>query len=991
MAKKSLAQRLFGSANERRLKPMMKRAKSIGALAEEMAALTDEQIVAKTAELKQRYQDGETLDQLLDEAFALVREAADRALGLRPYDVQLVGGMVLNGGNIAEMKTGEGKTLVATLPAYLNALTGQGVHVVTVNDYLAKRDAEWMGKVFAQLGMTTGVIFHELTDDQRREAYACDITYATNNELGFDYLRDNMKQTKDEMVQRGHAFAIVDEVDSILIDEARTPLIISGPTEDKSELYLAIDEIMPSLNDEHYEIDEKKRSITLNDEGNERAEELLAERDLLRAPNLYEAENVAVVHHVQNALRAHKMFQRDKDYIVKDNKVIIIDEFTGRMMDGRRWSDGLHQAVEAKERVEIKPENVTLASITFQNYFRLYNKLSGMTGTALTEEGEFQDIYNLDVYEILTNKPIARADLDDELYMSAMEKYRAIAKEIARCHLRGQPVLVGTVSIEKSEVLSQLLSDKKFWREVASDLTKQADALKDKQADEKQELLDLAGEIEAMARKPIPVPHNVLNARFHEQEAEIVAKAGEPGAVTIATNMAGRGTDIQLGGSVDMEIMTHLTDEDDAETIAKKREEIEAKIAERKQQVLDAGGLYVLGTERHESRRIDNQLRGRSGRQGDPGTTKFYLSLEDDLMRIFGQGMEKMLKRFGIQPDESIEHPWFTKAVENAQKKIEQRNFDMRKNVLKYDDVMNDQRKAIFEQRIEFMESDDVRDIIEDMRETLIEDLVAEYIPEKSYAEQWDTEGLTEQVREVFGVETSVSDWAQEEGVADAEIAERVRTAVAQRYTDKATELESSGVMGENAMQRVEKAILLQTIDRNWREHLQQLDHLRSVVGLRGVGQRDPLNEFKTEAFALFQALLDSLRRDVTRGLYNVQIRQPEAPKLDVEQARRLIEELKKRGQLDPEQMKEVHIDATTGENDAGHGGPDAPQRGYGQAVGTSSIRAQRVQQMVQATDPSTWGRVSRNAPCPCGSGKKFKHCHGRPQAETGETEQVAE
>ncbi|MEM9838789.1 MAG: preprotein translocase subunit SecA [Pseudomonadota bacterium] len=975
MAQKSLAQRLFGSANDRRLKPMMKRAKKIGEMADEMAALTDEQIVAKTAEFKQRYQDGESLSDLLDEAFALVREAATRALGLTPYDVQLVGGMVLNGGNISEMKTGEGKTLVATLPAYLNALTGNGVHVVTVNDYLAKRDAEWMGKVFEKLGMTTGVIANELNDEERRAAYACDITYATNNELGFDYLRDNMKQSKDQMVQRGHAFAIVDEVDSILIDEARTPLIISGPTDDKSELYLAVDDIMPLMSDEHYEIDEKKRSITLNDEGNEKIEELLAERDLLKAPNLYEAENVAIVHHVQNALRAHKMFQRDKDYIVKDNKVIIIDEFTGRMMDGRRWSDGLHQAVEAKERVEIKPENVTMASITFQNYFRLYEKLSGMTGTAITEEGEFQDIYNLDVYEIPTNRPIARDDFDDELYMSAREKYRAIAKEIARCHLRGQPVLVGTVSIEKSEVLSGLLSDKKFWKEVASDLRKQADVLKEKQAEEKAELNDLADQVEAMARKPVPVPHSVLNARFHEQEAEIVAKAGEPGAVTIATNMAGRGTDIQLGGSVDMEIMTHLTEDDDAETIAKKRDEIEAKIAEQKAQVLEAGGLYVLGTERHESRRIDNQLRGRSGRQGDPGTTKFYLSLEDDLMRIFGQGMEKMLKRFGIQQDESIEHPWFTKAVENAQKKIEQRNFEMRKNVLKYDDVMNDQRKAIFEQRIEFMDSEDVHDIVLDMREQLIDDLVATHIPERSYAEQWDTESLTEELKEVFGIDVPVTDWAAEEGVADAEITERVQASVEARAAEKAEDF------GDDNNRKIEKAILLQTIDRNWREHLQQLDHLRSMVGLRAVGQRDPLNEFKTEAFALFQLLLDGLRRDVTRSLYHVEIRQPEAPKLDVEQAKRLIEELKKRGQLKPEEMKEVHIDASTGENDAGHGGPEAPTRGYGQAVGASSIRAQRMLRAVRPDDPSTWGRVSRNAPCPCGSGKKFKHCHGRPGA----------
>ncbi|MEM9810242.1 MAG: preprotein translocase subunit SecA [Pseudomonadota bacterium] len=985
MAKTSLAQRLFGSANDRRLKPMMKRAKTIGELADAMAALSDEEIIAKTEELKQRYQDGETLDNLLNDAFALVREAADRALGLRPYDVQLVGGMVLHGGSIAEMKTGEGKTLVATLPAFLNALTGEGVHIVTVNDYLAKRDAEWMGKVFAQLGMTTGVIVNGLGDEERRAAYACDITYATNNELGFDYLRDNMKPSKDQMVQRGHAYAIIDEVDSILIDEARTPLIISGPTEDKSDLYLMVNELMPQLDDDCYEIDEKKKLVTLTDEGNERLEDLLRDKDMLKGESLYEAENVAVVHHIQNALRAHKMFTRDKDYIVKDNKVIIIDEFTGRMMDGRRWSDGLHQAVEAKEGAEIKPENVTLASITFQNYFRLYGTLSGMTGTALTEEGEFQDIYNLNVFEIPTNKPIARDDFDDELYLSAQEKYRAIAKQIAECHLRGQPVLVGTVSIEKSEYISTLLSDKTFWKNVAVDLRASAEALKEKQVEERARLTELAEKIEGMARKPIPVPHNVLNARFHEQEAEIVAGAGVPGAVTIATNMAGRGTDIQLGGSVDMEIMTHLSEEDDHDTITRKRAEIETKIADQKQAALDAGGLFVLGTERHESRRIDNQLRGRSGRQGDPGTTKFYLSLEDDLMRIFGQGMEKMLKRFGIKPDESIEHPWFTKAVENAQKKIEQRNFDIRKNVLKYDDVMNDQRKAIFEQRIEFMEAEDVGEIIEDMRETLIDDVVGEHIPEKSYAEQWDTEALTEDVKTIFGTDLPIQEWAAEEGVADTEIADRVREAVGAHYIKRTAEFGTDDEQRAEFVKRIEKSILLQTIDRSWREHLQQLDHLRSIVGLRGVGQRDPLNEFKTEAFALFQLLLDGLRRDVTRALFHVQVRQPEAPKLDVEEAKRLIADLQKRGELDPEKMKAVHINPSTGDNEADgplpRTGPGA--RRYGQAMGASTVQATRQIQQIDPQDPSTWGRVSRNAPCPCGSGKKYKHCHGRHGAES--------
>ena len=983
----SVASRLFGSANDRRLKPMRKVAQKVGALEDEMKALTDEGIRAKTEEFKRRHQDGESLDKLLPEAFALVREAADRALGLRPYDVQLIGGMVMHRGNIAEMKTGEGKTLVATLPAYLNALSGRPVHVVTVNDYLAKRDAEWMGKVYAALGMSVGVIVNSLGDQERRDAYACDITYATNNELGFDYLRDNMKQSRAQMVQRGHAYALIDEVDSILIDEARTPLIISGPTDDKSELYIAINEIIPELTEEDYELDEKQRNIGLTEEGNEKIEDLLRERDMLKGDQLYEAENVAVVHHVQNALRAHKMFTRDKDYIVKDGKVVIIDEFTGRMMEGRRWSDGLHQAVEAKEGVEIQPENVTLASITFQNYFRLYEKLSGMTGTALTEEGEFADIYKLNVYEVPTNKPIAREDLDDELYLGAKEKYQAIARQIAECHLRGQPVLVGTVSIEKSEVLSRFLSDKKFWRESADHVRKVADDIKDKKKneEEKARLRGLADDMEGLSRRPVPVPHNVLNARFHEQEAEIVARAGEPGAVTIATNMAGRGTDIQLGGSVDMEIMTHLSEEDDAETIARKRAGIEQKIKDQKAKALEAGGLYVLATERHESRRIDNQLRGRSGRQGDPGTTKFFLSLEDDLMRIFGSGMEKMLKRFGIQPDESIEHPWFTKAVQNAQKKIEQRNFDMRKNVLKYDDVMNDQRKAIFEQRIEFMEAQSVAEIVAEMRETLIEDLVATFVPPKSYAERWDVAGLKDELREVFGLDLPTEDWAEEEGVADTEILDRVKEAAEARYAERREQF------GAEMTDRIEKQVLLQTIDLNWREHLQQLDHLRSVVGLRGMGQRDPLQEFKTEAFALFSALLDGLRRDVTKRLFNVQVRQPgeQQRTLDVEEARRLIAELQKRGQLDPAKMQAQHIDATTGENDAapgpGGGNPDAPRRAYGQAVGTTTIRAQRAQQAVDPNDPATWGRVSRNAPCPCGSGRKFKHCHGSAATQAAE------
>ena len=952
MALLGFAKKIFGTSNDRRLKPMRRRVEAINALEDEIAALSDEGLIERTAALKARYQDGETLDQLLEDAFATVREAAKRALGQRHYDVQLVGGMVLHGGDIAEMKTGEGKTLVATLPVYLNALTGKGVHVVTVNDYLASRDAEWMGRVYERLGMTTGCIVHGLSDVERRDAYAADITYGTNNEFGFDYLRDNMKSTIEEMVQRGHHYAIVDEVDSILIDEARTPLIISGPTDDKSELYITIDSFIPQLSEEDYEIDEKARSIVLTEEGNEKIEALLDEAGLLQGDSLYDAVNISVVHHVDQALKAHKIYQRDKDYIVRGDKVVIIDEFTGRMMEGRRWSDGLHQAVEAKEKAQIQPENQTLASITFQNYFRLYSKLAGMTGTAITEEAEFADIYNLNVFEVPTNKPIARDDMDDELYMTANEKYKAIAVQIADCHRKGQPVLVGTVSIEKSEVLSELLSDRAFFRDVAKRLRDQAGDLKDKEADLKAELEENAKYLDELAIKKTPVPHNVLNARFHEQEAEIIAQAGAPGAVTIATNMAGRGTDIQLGGSVDMALMNSLEDGDDEEAIARKRAEIEAKIAEEKQKALDAGGLFVLATERHESRRIDNQLRGRSGRQGDPGGTKFFLSLEDDLMRIFGAGMEKMLKRFGIQPDESIEHPWFTKAVETAQKKVEQRNFDVRKNVLKFDDVINDQRKAIFEQRIEFMSSETVDDIVSDMRGQLIDDMVAVRIPAKSYAEQWDVEGLSKDLEEVFDRTFPVADWAKEEGVADTEIIERLESAAADLAAQNAAKV------GPDAMRRLEKMILLHALDNNWREHLQQLDHLRSVIWMRGHAQRDPVNEFKTEAFALFESLLNELRRDVTRMLMHVRVQEPE--------------------QAVPQRQKipttETHIDATTGENEMAH---SEPPSGRGASAGVGTMTAMRRAQTADPNNPETWGRVSRNAPCPCGSGRKFKHCHG--------------
>ncbi|MEZ5914842.1 MAG: preprotein translocase subunit SecA [Parvularculaceae bacterium] len=958
MALFGLAKKIFGSSNERRIKPLWRRVEAINALEEETARLTDAGIIERTNALKARVAGGESLDSVLEDAFANVREAAKRALGQRHYDVQLLGGMVLHEGNIAEMKTGEGKTLVATLPVYLNALTGKGVHVVTVNDYLASRDAEWMGRVYTQLGMTTGCIVHGLSDADRRKAYACDITYGTNNEYGFDYLRDNMKATREEMVQRGHHFAIVDEVDSILVDEARTPLIISGPTDDKSELYIAVDGFIPRLEDGDYEIDEKQRSVTFTEQGNEKLEDMLKEAGLLQGESLYDAVNISIVHHVNQALKAHKVFQRDKDYIVRDDKVVIIDEFTGRMMEGRRWSEGLHQAVEAKEKTSIQPENQTLASITFQNYFRLYEKLAGMTGTALTEEAEFADIYKLNVVEMPTNKEIARLDMDDELYMTAAEKNKAIAMEIAECHRKGQPVLVGTVSIEKSEELSSLLKDKAFWRDVAKTLKSRADELKDKEADLKKSLVERAAYVEEIAIRKTPIPHSVLNARFHEQEADIVADAGKPGAVTIATNMAGRGTDIQLGGSVDKQILDSLEEGDEEETIKNKRAAIEARVAEDKKKALEAGGLYVLGTERHESRRIDNQLRGRSGRQGDPGATKFYLSLEDDLMRIFGDGMEKMLKRFGIKPDESIEHPWFTKAVETAQKKVEQRNYDIRKNLLKFDDVINDQRKAIYDQRKEFMAASEVDDIVADMRDQLVNDLVAEHIPPKSYAEQWDVEGLSKKLEDIFGRSFPVADWAREEGVADNEIAEKLTAAVTDHAAKRAAEI------GPDVMRRIEKSILLHVLDGNWREHLQMLDHLRSVVWMRGHAQRDPINEFKTEAFALFESLLDGLRRDVTRMLMRIQIQRPEdaAPQPQT-----------------PRRMVESHANPQTGENEVALAEAAARQRGKrGASAGICTMTGFARAQGVDVTKPETWGTVPRNAPCPCGSGLKYKACHGK-------------
>ncbi|WP_428482601.1 preprotein translocase subunit SecA [Pyruvatibacter mobilis] len=914
----SFAKRLFGSANDRQLRKYRQRVEEINALEPEVAALSDEALRARTDEFRQELENGASLDDLLVPAFATVREAAKRTLGQRHFDVQLIGGMVLHDGRIAEMKTGEGKTLVSTLPAYLNALSGKGVHVVTVNDYLAERDAGWMGRVHEFLGLKVGVILHGLDDAERRTQYAADITYGTNNELGFDYLRDNMKYALNQMTQRGHNFAIVDEVDSILIDEARTPLIISGPTEDNSDLYLTIDDFIPKLSEEHYELDEKARTATLTEEGNEHLEEVLRAADLLRGDNLYDIENVSIVHHITQALKAHKLFQRDKDYIVKNDKVVIIDEFTGRMMEGRRFSDGMHQALEAKERVTIQPENVTLASVTFQNYFRLYNKLGGMTGTASTEADEFMDIYKLEVLEIPTNVPVARIDEDDEVYRTAKEKYDAIVDLVRDCQDRGQPILVGTTSIEKSELLSQLLTSKK-------------------------------------------IKHNVLNARFHEQEAQIVAQAGVPGAVTIATNMAGRGTDIQLGGNADMRIAQELGDMVEGPDRTKREDAIRAEVEAYKKQALEAGGLYVCATERHESRRIDNQLRGRSGRQGDPGHSKFFLSLEDDLMRIFGTDrMDGVLQKLGLEEGEAIAHPWINKALERAQGKVEARNFDIRKNLLKYDDVMNDQRKVIFEQRIELMEEDDLSETISDMRHEIIEDMVRAHIPEKAYAEQWDAQGLREESLKYLNMNVPVEEWAQEEGIANEEIHDRLRRAADQAYALTAAQV------GPDIMRQVEKSILLQTLDGHWREHLQMLDHLRHTIGLRGYGQRDPLNEYKTEAFELFESLLHRLRQDVTGKLMHVEIRQADDVPPPVE------------GQSLPE-MEAHHIDPTTGRDEM----VDADIE---EIRGGDTMVAERPAATVRnnpgvamnPNDPSTWGKVARNAPCPCGSGKKYKHCHGR-------------
>jgi preprotein translocase subunit SecA len=907
---KALSKKIFGTVNDRKLGAYYKRIPAILALEADYEKLSDDGLKNLTVQFRADLAAGKTLDDLLVPAFAAVREAAKRSLGLRPFDVQMIGGMVLNDSNISEMKTGEGKTLVATLPVYLNALAGKGTHVVTVNDYLARRDALWMSKVYSALGLTTGIIVHGLSDPERRQAYACDVTYATNNELGFDYLRDNMKYHLDEMVQRGHHFAIVDEVDSILVDEARTPLIISGPVDDKSDLYNTLDRFIPALMADDYELDEKQRSVTLTEKGNVHLEEVLGAAGVLRSPGLYDGPNITIVHHIQQALRAHTLFLKDKDYIVKDDQVIIIDEFTGRMMPGRRYSEGLHQALEAKEHVAVQPENVTLASITFQNYFRLYEKLAGMTGTAVTEAEEFMDIYNLDVVEIPTNVPVARKDEDDEVYRTQKEKFESIATTIKEARLRNQPVLVGTTSIEKSETLSGILNAQ-------------------------------------------GIEHSVLNARFHEQEASIVAQAGAPGAVTIATNMAGRGTDIKLGGNVDMIVATELADVPEGPAREARIKAITADVEAKKQIVLAAGGLFVIGTERHESRRIDNQLRGRSGRQGDPGQSRFYLALDDDLMRIFGsERLDGMLQKLGLKEGEAIIHPWINKALEKAQQKVEARNFDMRKNILKFDNVMNDQRKVIFEQRIGLMRGEEVSETIDDMRRDTVAELVAHHIPENAYAEQWDAAGLRERLRSAVAIDFPVDEWAKEEGIADEEIKERVTTTVDTYYASKREKF------GADVMNQVEKSLLLRTLDRLWRDHIITIDQLRQVIYLRSYGQRDPLNEYKTEAFNLFQALVTGLKEQVTSQLMRVEIQyQQEGDDMLPSED-------------DLPDMQIHHIDATTGEDDVEEGipllSPAPPKR-------STKAKAPKL----DPKNPETWGKVGRNDLCPCGSGKRYKHCHG--------------
>jgi len=903
----AIAKSLFGSANDRYLNGLQKDVDAINGLEPELEKLSDDELKARTTAFRQRLEAGESVDDIMVEAFATVREASKRTLGLRHFDVQMLGGIVLHRGQIAEMKTGEGKTLVSTLAVYLNALSGGGVHVVTVNDYLASRDADWMRPVYDFLGLTVGVIKHGLDDDERRAAYGCDITYATNNELGFDYLRDNMKFSLDDMVQRPFNYAIVDEVDSILIDEARTPLIISGATEDNSDLYVSVDKLLKNVTPDDFEKDEKARSVTFTEAGMEKLEEMMREQGLLDDGSLYDINNIALVHHANSALRAHILFQRDTDYIVKDGKVVIIDEFTGRMMEGRRYSEGLHQALEAKEGVEIQNENQTLASITFQNYFRLYPKLAGMTGTAMTEAGEFHQIYGLEVIEIPTNVPCIRKDEDDIVFRTGNEKFEAILDLIEDCHKKQQPVLVGTVSIEKSEDLSARLKKRK-------------------------------------------IEHNVLNARFHDQEAQIIAQAGRPGGVTIATNMAGRGTDIQLGGNVDMRALNEIKAEPGSPEYEAHYKQIADEIAADREIVKQAGGLYVIATERHESRRIDNQLRGRSGRQGDPGASSFFLSLEDDLMRIFGsERIDSMLQKLGLQEGEAIVHPWVNKALEKAQQKVEERNFEIRKNLLKFDDVMNDQRKVIYEQRKELMAAEDVSEDVADMRHQVIDDMVALTMPEKAYAEQWAMDTLHEEVLRVFGLDLPVQEWAKEEGIADAEIRDRLIQAVDGQSAAKAANA------GPEIFRSVEKAVLLQLLDQLWKDHLLTLDHLRHGIGLRAYGQRDPLNEYKQEAFALFEEMLVGLRERTTMMLAHVE--------------------------LSMDFSEEEYLAARAGsEGEAHHDSPEylGGEGDAGEDTATMTVVNRQSAPEVDPNDPATWGKVPRNAPCPCGSGNKYKHCHGK-------------
>jgi preprotein translocase subunit SecA len=911
----TLARKVFGTPNDRKVKSVRPLVAKINALEPEFAALSDEGIKERTAAFKARVAAGESLDALLPEAFANCREAAKRALGLRAFDVQLKGGIFLHQGNIAEMRTGEGKTLVATFPAYLNALAGKGVHVVTVNDYLVRRDAEWMGRAYAALGMTTGIVVPFQPDAEKRAAYRCDITYATNNELGFDYLRDNMKGSIEEMAQRGHFYAIVDEVDSILVDEARTPLIISGPSQDRSDLYKQVDRLIPELAPEAYKLDEKTRSVTLTEEGNEAIEQRLLSVGLLpEGQTLYDPESTTLVHHVNQALRAHKLFNRDQQYIVRNGEVMLIDEFTGRMMQGRRLSEGLHQAIEAKEGVAIQPENVTLASVTFQNYFRLYDKIAGMTGTAMTEAEEFMEIYKLGVVAVPTNRPVARKDENDQVYRTAREKYEGVVRTIKEAHAKGQPILVGTTSIEKSEFLSEML-------------------------------------------KKEAITHNVLNARQHEQEAQIVADAGKFAAVTIATNMAGRGTDIQLGGNVEMKVLEAITADPHLHP-DEVRARIEAEHAEEKARVIAAGGLFVLATERHESRRIDNQLRGRSGRQGDPGRSSFFLSLEDDLMRIFGsERLDKVLSTLGMKEGEAIVHPWVNKSLEKAQAKVEGRNFDIRKQLLKFDDVMNDQRKAIFGQRREIMESADIAEIVQDMRHQVIDDVVDEFLPPKSYADRWNAEGLHAALIEKAGLSLPVIAWAREEGVDQDAMRERIVEASDRMMAEK------TAAFGPEVMRNIEKQLLLQTIDANWREHLVRLEHLRSVVGFRGYAQRDPLNEYKTEAFALFESMLNALRTNVTQQLAQV---------------RPLTEEEKASREALIAQFLAQQQAAAAAALQPGKAAEPATLLAEAAAVPGASADQEPLVAGFDGADPATWGNPSRNDPCPCGSGQKFKYCHGK-------------